>query len=67
MKIYSKIKVTIFQFKRSISMIIMILKHFLNYNTIFKLTLFCLSTYYKISLSDVSNILVDTNIQTFHE
>lgn len=67
MKIYSKIKVTIFQFKRSISMIIMILKHFLNYNTIFKLTLFCLSTYYKKSLSDVSNILVDTNIQIFHE
>lgn len=67
MKIYSKIKVTIFQFKRSISMIVMILKHFLNYNTIFKLTLFCFSTYYKISLSDVSNILVDTNIQIFHE
>lgn len=67
MKIYSKIKVRIFQFKRSISMIIMILKHFLNYNTIFKLTLFCLSTYYKKSLSDVSNILVDTNIQIFHE
>lgn len=48
-------------------MIIMILKHFLNYNTIFKLTLFRLNTCYKKSLSDVSNILVDTNIQIFHE